>query len=624
MNSLTRKLSSGATLALLIVLFVAGALLINNLFRGARLDLTANNQYTLSDGTLEILDSIDEPINLKFYFSEESSRDIPAIRTYAARVREMLEEMAARADGGLRLSIVDPKPFSEDEDEATSAGLQAVPTGLGGQNLIFGLVGSNATTGRTVIPFFQPDKETFLEYDVAKLVQSLVVDSKPVIGVISSLPVSGGFDPTTRQMSEPWAVIGGLRDLFEVRPLGTELSSIDAAINVLLVIHPKDLSDNTQYAIDQFVMRGGRLMVMVDPQATVDQSNADPNNPTADMFAAKTSDLPKLFAGWGVEYDPSRVVADRRTALQVSVGQGRPPVRHPLILGLTAEQMNQQDIVSAELDSVNLDTAGHFRLAEGSELTLEPLLQSSNDAKLVEADQVRFLPDPSELMNDFTPSGENYVLAARLSGPLKTAFPDRSGEGHLAESSEPAQILLFADVDMASNRLWVQVQNFFGQQIQNPFANNGDLLVNGIDNISGSGSLISVRGRGSSSRPFTVVQEMKRDADDQFRAKQQQLEEELRETERKLGELQQAKGGDDALILSGEQQAELLKFQQRRGEIRKELRAVQRELDAGIERLGTWLKFINIALVPLLVIALAIFYASVRARRRRQAAAQAA
>ncbi|MCB1636792.1 MAG: Gldg family protein, partial [Xanthomonadales bacterium] len=242
MNRMNRKLSSGATLALLIVLFVAGALLITNLFRGARLDLTANNQYTLSDGTLQILDSIDEPVSLKFYFSEESSRDIPAIRTYAGRVKEMLEEMAARADGKLRLSVIDPKPFSEEEDEATSAGLQAVPTGLGGQNLLFGLVGSNATTGRTIIPFFQPDKETFLEYDIAKLVQSLVVESKPVIGLISSLPVSGGFDPTTRQMSEPWAVIAGLRDLFEVRPLGTELTSIDETISVLLVIHPKELS----------------------------------------------------------------------------------------------------------------------------------------------------------------------------------------------------------------------------------------------------------------------------------------------------------------------------------------------------------------------------------------------
>lgn len=623
MNRMSRKLSSGATLAMLIVLFIAGALLINQLFRGARLDLTANNQYTLSEGTLEILDSIDEPINLQFYFSEESSRELPPIRTYAARVREMLEEMAARADGKLRLTIIDPKPFSEEEDEATSSGLQAVPTGLGGQNLIFGLVGTNATTGRVIVPFLQPDKETFLEYDVAKLIQSLVVETKPVIGLISALPVSGGFDPGTRQMSEPWAVIAGLRDLFEVRPLGTDLASIDSAINVLLVIHPKELSDNTQYAIDQFVMRGGRLMVMVDPQATIDQSQADPQNPTADMFSAKTSDLPKLFAGWGVEYNPGQVVADRRTALQVSVAQGRPPVRHPLILGLGREQMNQEDIVSAELDTVNLDTAGHFRLAQDSTLSLEPLLQSSNDAMLIDAERVRFVPDPSELMTDFQPSGENYVLAARLSGPLRTAFPDRSGEDHLTEATAPAQILLFADVDMASNRLWVQVQSFFGQQIQNPFASNGDLLVNGIDNISGSSSLISVRGRGTSSRPFTVVQTMRRDADDQFRAKQQQLEEELRETERKLSELQQAKGDTSALILSGEQQTELLNFQQRRGEIRKELRAVQRSLDAGIERLGTWLKFINIALVPLLVIAAAIFYASVRARRRRQSAQSA-
>ncbi len=623
MNQLQRKLSSSGTLLLLALVFVAGVLLVNQLFSGWRIDLTANNQYTLSDGTLEIIDSIDEPINLQFYFSDEASRDLPPLRTYATRVREMLEEMSAHSGGKLRLSVVDPKPFSEEEDEAAASGVQSVPVGATGEKIFFGLVGTNSTTGRTVIPFFQLDKETFLEYDIAKLIQSLVVDSKPVIGLISALPVNGGFDPATRQMTEPWAVIGGMRDLFEVRPLGTELSSIDSTINVLMVIHPKGLSDDTQYAIDQFVMRGGRLIVMVDPQATIDQSQADPNDPTADMFADKSSDLPKLFAGWGIDYSPQWVVADRRVALQVSVNPQQPPVRHPLILGLKREQMNQEDIVSAELESINIDQAGHFKLAEGSELALQPLLQSSNDARVIEAEQTRFVPDPSELLNDFTPTGESYAIAARVSGKLSSAFPDKSGDDHLAESVDDVQMLLFADVDMASNRLWVQVQNFFGQQVQNAFANNGDLLINAVDNLAGSSSLISIRGRGTSARPFTVVEEMKRDADDKFRAKQQQLQEELAETERKLTELQAAKGADSAMILSGEQQTELLNFQQRRGEIRKELRAVQRSLDADIESLGTWLKVINIALMPLLVIAAGIYYANLRRKRRREAAANA-
>lgn len=623
MNQLQRKLSSGGTLILLALVFVASILLVNQMFRGWRIDLTANNQYTLSAGTLEIIDSIDEPINLQFYFSDEASRDLPPLRTYANRVQEMLEEMSAHAGGTLRLNVIDPKPFSEDEDEAAASGVQSVPVGATGEKIFFGLVGNNSTTGRTVIPFFQLDKETFLEYDIAKLIQSLVMDSKPVIGLVSSLPVNGGFDPTTRQMGEPWAVIGGMRDLFEVRPLGIELSTIDSTIDVLMVIHPKGLSDDTAYAIDQFVMRGGRLIVMVDPQASIDQSQTDPSNPSADMFADKSSDLPKLFAGWGIDYNPSRVVADRRVALQVSINPQQAPVRHPLILGLKREQMNQEDIVSAELETINVDQGGHFKLKEGSELTLQPLLQSSNDAMLMDAEQVRFVPDPAELMNGFAPTGESYVLAGRVSGIVKSAFPEKSGEGHLAESADEVQMLLFADVDMASNRLWVQVQNFFGQQVQNAFANNGDLLINAVDNLAGTSSLISIRGRGTSARPFTVVEEMKRDADDQFRAKQQLLQEELQETERNLGELQSAKGADSAMILSDAQQSELLNFQQRRGEIRKELRAVQRSLDAGIERLGTRLKVLNVALVPLLVIIAGVYYASVRRKRRRIAAANA-
>lgn len=622
MNAMTKRASGGLVLLLLALLFVGAAVISNLALRGARLDLTTNNEYTLSEGSKEILASIDEPINLYFYFSDEASRDLAPIRTYAQRVREMLEEMASRSGGKLKLSVIDPQPFSEDEDEATAAGLQAVPLGNTGDKLFFGLSGSNSLNGKGAIPFFQPDKEIFLEYDVAKLIQSLIQPDKPVIGLISSLPIGGGFDPATQKMSEPWGVMQQLDDLFEVRPLGTDVKDIEDKIKLLMVVHPKGLSDDTVYAIEQFVLSGGRLLLFVDPNANADTSGADPQNPSAAMFADKSSNLEKLLSAWGVDYKADQVVVDRALGLQVQVSQTEPPVTHPLILGLRAQQMNDKDLVSAKLDLVNIDSAGHFKLKEGATAKLEPLLQSSSESSTVSTERIKFLPDPRELLKDFAPSGENYIIAARLSGKFKSAFEDRAGsEGHIAESKEDVQAILFADTDILSNRLWVQVQNFFGQQLMSPFADNGDIVVNAADNLSGSSALISIRGRSSSTRPFEVVEGMRRAAEEKFRATETQLQDQLNETERKLNELQAAKSDQNAMIMTPEQQAEVLRFQSEKLRIRKELRDVRHSLDKDIQGLGARTKFINIALVPLAVVIAALLFWKLRRGRRRSAMA---
>jgi ABC-type uncharacterized transport system involved in gliding motility auxiliary subunit len=624
MNAMTKRASGGLVLLLLALLFVGATVISNLVLRGARIDLTANNEYTLSDGSKEILASIDEPINLYFYFSDEASRDLAPIRTYAQRVRELLEEMASRTGGKLKLSVIDPQPFSEEEDEATAAGLQSVPVGSTGDKLFFGLAGSNSLNGKASIPFFQPDKEVFLEYDVAKLIQGLIKPDKPVIGLISSLPIGGGFDPTSQKMSDPWAVMQQLDDMFEVRPLGLEVKEIDKDVKLLMVVHPKALADDTVYAIEQFVLGGGRLLLFVDPNSNVDQSGADPQNPSAAMFADKSSNLEKLLSAWGVDYKADQVVVDRALGLQVQISQTEPPVTHPLILGLRKEQMNPEDLVSAKLNLVNIDSAGHFKLKDGATVKLEPLLQSSSESTTASTERTRFLPDPRELLKDFAPSGENYMIAARLSGKLKSAFPDRaSAPGHIAESAQDVQAILVADTDILSNRLWVQVQNFFGQQLMNPFADNGDLITNSADNLSGSSALISIRGRSSSTRPFEVVEDMRRAADERFRATEEQLQAQLTETERKLNELQAAKGDENAMIMTPEQQAEILRFQSEKLRIRKELRDVRRSLDQDIQSLGSRTKFINIALVPLGVIIAALLFWNLRRGRRRSAMAGA-
>src|SRR5690349_13661205 len=307
-----RKALSGTALAVLAVLFVALLLLVDFAFRGARVDLTHNRLYTLSDGTRNILSSIDEPINLYLFYSDRATRDLPQLRTYFTRVREMLQEMESRAGGKLRLEVIDPLPFSEDEDRATGFGLQAVPVSATGDKVFFGLAGTNSTDGQASIPFLQPDKEAFLEYDVAKLIHDLETPKKPVVGLLSGLPIAAGFDPQTQQMRQPWAIYQQWTQLFDVKPVDAAgLKAVDKDMDVLIVVQPKNLSDDAQYAIDQFVLRGGHLLVFVDPSAELDDSGADPSNPMAGMMADKSSDLPKLFKAWGVEYDAHKVVLDR-------------------------------------------------------------------------------------------------------------------------------------------------------------------------------------------------------------------------------------------------------------------------------------------------------------------------
>ena len=616
MNLTQRRISTGAALLALALLFIALVVLSGTVFRGARVDLTQSRLYTLTEGTKAILGKLDEPVNLTYYYSDHAARDLPQLRTYASRVRELLEEMAARSGGKLRLAVIDPQPFSEDEDRATAMGLQAVPIGSAGDTLFFGLAGTNAIGNEATIPFFQPDKEAFLEYDVAKLVSSLASDARPVVGVMSTLPMGPSFDPAAGRPTQGWVIDGEMRNLFEVKRVEVDVKAIPDEVKALVVVHPRHLSSDTQYAIDQFVLRGGNLLAFVDPNAEA-QPPATGADPTQAMLDDKASDLPELFAAWGVTYDPSRIVLDAQRALEVQVQQGMPPVRHLAILGLTRDDANAEDVVTAQLGTINLSTAGSFGLADDAKVTLEPLLQSSANASSTDVQRLSLSPDPSQLYADFSPTGEHYALAVRVSGTLQSAFPDRAGEGHLAQSLEPANIVLVADTDLLTDRLWAQAQQFFGQRVVNAFASNGDFVINAVDNLIGSADLIAVRTRAGSSRPFTTVDALRVEADARFRAKERELQARLAETEEKLSALQQAQPGGNALTLNPEQQAELLRFQEEKLRIRKDLRQVRRQLDEDIQTLGGKLKFLNIAGMPLLLTLGALLFVGWRARRRK-------
>lgn len=626
MTTKSQRRISASNLVFLAIAFIAAIIISNELFRGWRIDLTENSLYTLSDGTRRIVDKIDEPINLYFYYSDQATENIPSLRSYAERVREMLEEISGIAGDKVRLQIFDPQPFSEEEDRAAQFGLQAVQLPNSTDSVYFGLAGTNSVDDQETIAFFQPDKEAFLEYDIARLISTLAEPERPVIGLVAGVSMSGGYDPQSGQMSRPWMVWQQAGQLFETRDLGTSFDSIDDDIGVLWIVQPKSLDAETQYAIDQFVLAGGKALIFVDPVAEMDAAEAPPGMPQGMPMQGQSSDLPVLFKAWGIDYSNSDVVTDAQLALQLSGGQGGAPVRHFAYLGVSGAQLNADDITIADVGTINLALAGQLSVKDGNDLDFEPLISSSQNSSTANAARFSYLPDPSVLQSGFSADGTERVIAARISGNLKTAFPDgppaakddtETGPrpAQLMESVEPASIIVVADVDMLGDRMWVQVQSFFGQQVANAFAGNGAFVVNALESLSGSSDLIAVRSRGSFARPFTRVEKLRVQADARFRETEQELQNELSETERRLGELQASREDNGNLLLSDEQQQEIERFVAQRSQIRTELRAVRRDLDRSIERLGTTLKIINIGLVPLL---LTVFALLVVARRKRR------
>ena len=622
MKKKNRSIFSAGILVLLVILFVTLTILSSVFLKGMRFDLTENKLYTLSDGTRNILKNMDEPVNLYLYFSEDVSRELPQFRSYARWAGEMLEEFANYSGGRLVLHRVNPIPFSPEEDQAAQYGLQGVPVGTAGDMLYFGLVGTNSLDGLQVMPFLQPEKEKFLEYDLAKIVSSLSHPTRRKVGLISALDMQPGFDPATQSMREAWVIYQQFSQLFELEDIPVDADVLPDDLELLVLVHPKDLSENMLYQIDQYVLSGGRALVFMDPMAESDLGG-DPNDPMARMNAAGSSTLGSLLDAWGVGFDTDQVIGDYAYALQVSIGQGQPPIRHLGILSVKTDGINNTDAATADLNSVNLSSTGWLVPLEEAGTVFEPLVESSENAAPIEAVRLRFLSNPQDLARNFQPTGDKFTLAARITGQVKTAFaqpPEGSPiPGHLAESGGSGiSVVVFADTDVLTDRLWVQKQNFLGQIITNSFADNGTLVVNLADQLLGSTDLIGIRARASTNRQFDRVQALKLSAEARFRDTEERLQAELEETERTLTEMQSARQDGELTVLTAQQQDEVQRFVDRKLQIRAELRQVQHDLSREIEALGMRLKFINIVLVPVLIVIAALVFGQMRRRRRER------
>ncbi len=632
----SRRAVAVAALVCIALMLVAVNIIIGRWFT-ARLDLTAEHLYTLSPGTLRTLAQIDEPITLRFYYSTRLGDQVPAYGVYAQRVHELLDQYVAAAHGKLRLEVYNPQPYSAVEDQAVAFGLQAVPLDSEGDQVYFGLAGTNSTDDQQTIAFFSPDRQRFLEYDLTKLVHSLAFPKKPVVGLISSLPLNGNMMAMMRgQPSQPMAVIQQLQQLDKVEPLGADLAAIPADVDVLMLVHPQHLQPKTLFAIDQFVLKGGKALVFVDPHSELQASQPSQLNPSG---ASTASNLARLFKAWGLQMSPKFVAGDRRDAQQVSVpvpGHGDEPLDYVAWLDLHAANLNRSDMITADLSHIDLASAGIIEKLPGAKTKIEPLIWTSRDSDKIPVEKLDGMPDVAGLLAGFQPTGKRYILAAHVTGMADSAFPGgppkpaatagaakqsvaKPPAAHwLKQSAHPINVVVVADTDMLDDRLWVQNQNFFGQPIIVPIANNGDFVANAIDVLAGGEDLVGLRSRGTASRPFVVVDHIQREAQARYSAEEHALQAKLKSTEAKLADLTGKSEADTPATLSPEQEKAVEQFRADMLQTRRQLRDVQAALRRNIEGLKEELEFFNIALIPIIVAVVAMIVGAVRVKRRRR------
>ena len=632
-----RNIISGTGLILAACLFVAIIIIVNATFTNMRLDLTENRLFTLSGGTINILGKLEEPIRLDYYFSQKAMTGLPSLVNYGNRVRDMLLEYENHADGMIDLNIIDPETFSEEEDQAVASGLRGIAINNAGDRAYMGLVGTNATDDEKVIPFFHSDKESALEYDITKLIYNLAYPKKRVIGVITSLPMFGDVDDPN---DEPWTIISTMEEFFEVRDMGTSPSLIPAEVDVLMVVHPKDLKLQTRFAIDQFVLKGGKAMIFVDPMAESDQ--VEPDQANQSTLPDFDSELPDLLKQWGVEILREKVAGDINAAMHVQArGQrGLREIAYLPWLRLASDSFNKEDFATSELNVIHMGTAGIIEKLPESTIRFTPLIETTTQSMQLDRDFLIIQRDPSIILDNFVSMEKKQVLAVRLQGIAKTAFPDGITTGDSGdEDTEGDQdtdttenlpvktgpgiqegninVIVVSDTDILTDLFWIRNQSYFGVDLPQPIADNGNFIINSLDNLSGSNDLINLRTRGEFTRPFERVDAIRRDAELVFREREQELQDKLKETEQKIMQLMQEQGNESNLILTPEQNREMEKFREVRIETRKQLREVQHELKKNIENLGTVLRVINIGLIPLLIIIIAIATGIYRVNRRK-------
>jgi ABC-type uncharacterized transport system involved in gliding motility auxiliary subunit len=609
------------------VIFVCVNIISSQVLRSTRIDLTQQHLYSLSQGTHTLLGEIKEPLRFRLFLSSALTKQAPQLAAFAARVRALLDAYVAASNGHIILEVVDPRPFSEDEDRAVAYGIQSFQ-GTGGEQLFFGLAATNSTTGRVTISVFSPDRETFLEYDLTRLVSQLGNRGKPVVAVIDGLGISG--NPPMRIPEQQ--SLNQMRQFFDVKMLAPNVAKLPEEARVLMVVHPQRLGEATLYAVDQWVLAGKPAIIFVDPFAENQMGPGGGPAPNA------SSTLEPLFKAWGVKFDTGKVVGDSTYSLQTQRNiAGRAVVTQNLPwLALRTGALARDEAILAQLSAIVMTSSGSFETTKDG-VGLRPLLTGSSNAVLIDTTTASDrAADPRRLLSGLKRVDKPPVLAARLTGTLDSAFPDgppgaaakdpaaaapdapaanaaATGET-LKRSVKPINVILVGDADMLMDRNWIQQQALLGQQVQQAFANNGDFVINALEQMSGGTALSDLRGRGVSWRPFEMIQQMEAEADQRYRAKEQQLTQQLKDTEQKLAQMPRAAEGSVDVLTTDQVQA-IEGFRAQLLSIRSELRDVQFALRRNVDDLKNWVTAVNVGVVPLVVAIIALLFAMRRPRR---------
>ena len=612
-----------------LVVLLAILILINVIlsYANIRWDATEDKIYSLSKGTKNILSSLTQTVTVKFFYNK-SERNLPANqKLYAKRVREFLSEYKNMSKGKIKIEFYDPKPDSDEEEWAQKYGLRPMQLGTGSK-IYSGLVFVAADQEET-IPWLDPTREELLEYDITRIIQRLQSYKRKTIGIISPLPVFGAPQqmavPGRPPTATPWFFITELKKTYEVKAVDLTATTIDADVDLLILLHPKDLSQTLQYAVDQYVLSGGNAMIFVDPFCVSDASQG-----RQAMFQPPQSNMEKLFKAWGITMDATKALADMDHPTRVR-GQGNRVENSPVWITLRKDTFNHSDVVTSRLESMLFPIAGAIKKTEDSSYDFEPMVQSGKNAALVESFKASF--GTASIRRDFSPADERFTLVARLQGRFKTAFPagapkaesddkskqkETSPKASLKEAKESATIIVVADADMMADQFYVQKSRILGFTLSKMFNDNLNFVANACEILTGSDDLIGLRSRGTFERPFTAVMELERQAQERWLAKEKELVKRADETNTKLRQLQQQKDTSQKLILSAEQEAEIAKFREEKSRINRELKQVRKNLRADVEALGNTLSWINILLMPLCVSIAGIGFAIFRQRRMKE------
>lgn len=627
-----REALAWGSVALAVIFFLALNALSNTVLTSTQLDLTEDGLYTLSDGTKEVLASVEEPIDIRFYYSKQLDEIGPDIARHAKRVRELLQRYEQLSDGMVRVEEYDPQPFSPEEDLAVSDGLQGLPIDQSGAKAYFGVAGINSTDDVAAIGYVAPERSAFLEYDLTRLISNLANPEKAVVTILTDLPMQG----TQFDNYKAWQIVSNIQQFFTVKFIAKDAVKLPEDTRILMIAGAHTIKDELLYDIDQFVMNGGRVLAFVDPYAEA-MALAGPTAGQLPPPGVAQAALEPLLNAWGVTVERGKFVANADDAIRVGfdnpeTGQ-QVAVDYVAWLNLQGQgRFNRDDAVSAQLQRVVMSSTGAFMPAEGAQTSFEPLMMTTKDSQLMSAFTIAQQPNPIAMLDRFESADTSFDLAARVSGPVVSAFPDGPPEAvlsaaendaarqairdaHRNESAEPLNAILVGDADMLTDRNWASVRNLAGQEIVVPTANNADFAVNALDNLRGAQGLVALRGRGLSVRPFEVIDAMKREADEQFRAKEQELQARLEEMESTIRELQQREQ-TTGVVMTAAQQEEIEKFRAQMLDLRSQLREVQHSLREDVETLQSRIRALNIWAVPVLVALLAIALAIGRRIRR--------